>query len=348
MTGRTNAPGTTHIFLPPLATPTGGLAVLHQVAAHLFQAGRPVALVPREARFWQPDCSRAVPVVPWAELALSPGDIWLVPEGWVNALAPGLHSGARTVLYVQNWAYLFSALPPDVRWDQLPVEFLAVSDPVARFLEYALGERVPVVRPAVDPALFYPPSAPRPASPVAVACMPRKNKALAAQIRAVVEARAARDPGAPPLRWLEIAGQPPQGVAELLRRAHIFLATGFPEGCPLPPLEAMASGCLVVGYTGLGGQDSMRQAAELPGALRPWLPQRPVPWGGNGLFCADADVLGAAQALETAARWVAGGDPALTRTVDAALATAAAYGPQAQRREVLAAWDALAARPPRA
>ncbi|MCK9240511.1 glycosyltransferase family 1 protein [Desulfocurvus sp.] len=339
-----NPTGTTHIFLPPLASPTGGLAVLHQIAAHLHAAGRPVALVPREAGFWRPEFSRAVPVVPWADLALARGDIWLVPEGWVNALAPGLHSGARTVLYVQNWAYLFSALPPDVRWDQLPVEFLAVSDPVARFVEYALGVRPPVVRPAVDPARFRPPAAPRPASPVTVAYMPRKNKALATQIRAVAEARAARDPGAPALRWLEIAGQPPDGVAELLRRAHIFLATGFPEGCPLPPLEAMASGCLVVGFTGLGGQDSMRQAADLPGALRPWLPQRPVPWGGQGLFCADADVLGAAQALETAVRWVAGNHPALAGALDAARATAAAYSPEAQRREVLAAWDALTAR----
>ena len=35
----------------------------------------------------------------------------------------------------------------------------------------------------------------------------------------------------------------------------LFLSFGYPEGCPLPPAEAMASGCLVVGYHGQGGQE---------------------------------------------------------------------------------------------
>jgi glycosyltransferase involved in cell wall biosynthesis len=41
------------------------------------------------------------------------------------------------------------------------------------------------------------------------------------------------------------------------QRADIFLATGYPEGLPLPPLEAMNCGCVVVGFTGGGGQEYM-------------------------------------------------------------------------------------------
>ncbi|MAP27331.1 MAG: hypothetical protein CL578_00240 [Alteromonadaceae bacterium] len=48
--------------------------------------------------------------------------------------------------------------------------------------------------------------------------------------------------------------------AELIneyQKADIFLATGYPEGFSLPPIEAMACGCVVVGFTGGGGDEFM-------------------------------------------------------------------------------------------
>ena len=41
------------------------------------------------------------------------------------------------------------------------------------------------------------------------------------------------------------------------QKADIFLATGYPEGLPLPPLEAMLCGCVVVGFTGGGASEYM-------------------------------------------------------------------------------------------
>lgn len=41
------------------------------------------------------------------------------------------------------------------------------------------------------------------------------------------------------------------------QKADIFLATGYPEGFGLPPLEAMACGCAVVGFTGGGAREFM-------------------------------------------------------------------------------------------
>lgn len=332
----------TYVFIPPLAKATGGTHVLHQVAAHLHAAGREVALVLREGGHGGPDLSSNVPTLAWDDLRLGPDDVWLVPEGWVNALAPGLKAEARTVVYVQNWAYLFSALPPGVAWDMLDVSFLAVSDPVAWFIRLSLGEEAPVLRPGIDLDLFRPPDAPRPASPVRVAYMPRKNKALAAQIRAVVEARRPRVPSGADMRWVEIDGLDAAGVAEALRSCHVFLATGYPEGCPLPPLEAMACGCLVVGYAGLGGFDYMRPVHEAPvGAARPWFPLRETPWGGNGIYVADADVMAAAMALERAVDWAATGAPQYAQATAQAVDTALAYGLDRQREAVLAVWDVL-------
>jgi glycosyltransferase involved in cell wall biosynthesis len=41
------------------------------------------------------------------------------------------------------------------------------------------------------------------------------------------------------------------------QKADIFFATGYPEGFGLPPLEAMACGCVVVGFSGGGGLEYM-------------------------------------------------------------------------------------------
>lgn len=326
--------GRTLIFLPPLRTVSGGLAVLTGLARELAALGETVGLVLHDPNHPPvPDLPPGLPVHPLTRPEMVPDDRYLVPEGWPNALAPGLAAGARCLVYCQNWAYLFSGLPEDMPLSRLPVAYLAVSDPVARYIGGALGMTPPpILRPVIDPARFYPPPAKPDPDPVRVAFMPRKNKALAAMIRRFTEARA--DRGGPRLAWVPIESMAPDDVAATLRACHVFLATGFPEGCPLPPLEAMACGCLPAGFAGFGGFDYMRQAG--PGGFAPSVPLRDVPWGGNGFYAADHDVFGAADCLNRAARlWVAGG-PTLEAALGNARATAAAYAP-ARRREALAA-----------
>lgn len=336
----------TRIFFPPLRKHTGGTAVLVQLAEHLHAGGFDAALVLREEG-GQGLIPEHLPVVPWDELQLAADDIWLVPEGWVNALTPGLNAGARSVLYVQNWAYLFSALPQGVHWRQLDVRFLSVSQPVAWFVAQAVGQESPVLRPGIDTQLFSAPEkkpAITSADPVRVAWMPRKNKALALQIRSVVESRRFLR-GQGELAWEEIHGLDLKGVAEALGRSHVFLATGFPEGCPLPPLEAMACGCLCVGFSGLGGWDYMRQAQ--PQGFAPWWPLRDAseaPWSGNGLWVADADVMAAALSLEQAVAWLEQDDPKAADTVAQAGLTADSYALAAQKRAVLDLWRRAAAK----
>jgi|WetSurMetagenome_2_1015567.scaffolds.fasta_scaffold07728_2 glycosyltransferase involved in cell wall biosynthesis len=68
-------------------------------------------------------------------------------------------------------------------------------------------------------------------------------------------------------------------VAAAYREADVFLALGFPEGFALPPLEAMACGCAVVGFAGGGGLDFMEH-------------------GVTALVAPDGDVAALARALE--------------------------------------------------
>jgi hypothetical protein len=324
-------PSRTLFFIPPVRKAAGGVAVLCRMAGFLRDAGHDASLVLRERAGWKPD-SQGLPEIDFAQMNLGPDDIWVVPEGWVNALAPGLRSGSRCLVYVQNWAYLFTGLPQGVDWRSLSVSFMAVSRPVSWFIEQSLGVKAPILRPGIDLELFKAP-ANKPET-LTVAYMPRKNKALADQIQAVIQTRGLFSPS-----WLEIQGMDQAGVAKAMSESHVFLATGFPEGCPLPPLEAMASGTIPVGFAGFGGWDYMRQAA--PGRYVPDCPMDAVGWGGNGFFTPDNDVLGASLALEKALRlWTEGGEP-LAQVLDCCAGTAQAYGLGPQRKATLDFWERL-------
>lgn len=327
-----------------MAKTSGGLAVLLQVAEHLERSGLPVRVVRREGgRPTLPE-RFLVPVVEWGELQLSRDDVWLVPEGWANALIPGLRAGAKCVVYVQNWAYLFSSLPQGVSWLDLRVSFLAVSRPVAWFIKQALGRSSLVVRPGIDRSLFCPQEL-KPDGPLRVAFMPRKNKALAELIRDLFAARNPELSTPDHTIWTDIQGRPHAEVPKLLARNHIFLATGFPEGCPLPPLEAMACGCLPVGFTGFGGWEYMTPiAVGKEGGGEPWRPWFPVPknpWPGNGFWVPDADALAAVLALEQAVHFWTNKGPKLDQTLRAGQLTADAFALEAQRKQVLAAWSKI-------
>jgi hypothetical protein len=326
----------TYIFLPPLPRGSGGLAVLRRIGVILRKAGFPVSFV-----LWEASKSveeNSVDILPWQELRLQAEDIWLTPEGWPNALLPGLNSRARSIIYAQNWAYLLSCQPQNIHLDELPLEFLAVSEPVARFVDMSIGKQASVLRPGIDTSLFCPPPERKNGKSVRIAFMPRKNKALARNIRELAEARLRRRKPSLSLEWVSIEDREQAEVARMLQTAEIFLCTGFPEGCPLPPLEDLACGCVPVGFTGLGGWDYMRQAAHFPGAAVPLWPLRETPWAGNGFYAADADVPGAVLALEAALDIFARGGEELAALHRAGQMTAAAYSLEAQEQAVVTLW----------
>lgn len=345
----------TWIVLPPLASLSGGLAVLLDLGRLLVRAGAETWFVAREAAPWLSG-DDLPPVLMWpAErsepaFAPAPDDLWLVPEGWPSLLMPGLRAGARVTVYVQNWAYLLGEWPDNLSPAALPLHFMAVSRPVSWHVTEMTGRAAPVLRPGLDLNLFAPAVRVRDEDAGSrrprVAWMPRKNSALARRIRDIVDTRRLRR-GLPGPEWVAVQGLSREGVAAALQRCDIFLSTGFPEGCPLPPLEALACGCLGVGFSGFGGWDYMRSPEGWQGAgpdgLPPWLPEavrreaepRPV----NGFWTADGDVIGAAQAVDVALGLAERKGLVADRLREGGRRTAELYGAAEQARRLGELWS---------
>lgn len=59
--------------------------------------------------------------------------------------------------------------------------------------------------------------------------------------------------------FIKIDGKSEEKVSEILKESAIFLSFNYQEGLGLPPLEAMASGCYVIGYAGQAGLEYLKE-----------------------------------------------------------------------------------------
>ena len=187
---------------------------------------------------------------------ISPEDVLVFPEFFGSQL-PLPPWPARIGIFNQNAHYTFS----DDTYDSIPrlgaglyarAEFvLCVSDHSYDYLSYTFPQ-ITVVKTlnGVDIDRFSSSTDKR----HQIAFMPRKLGADAIQAFNILHSRRSLE------GWeiVPIDGMPEVRVAETLRHARVFLSTCEEEGFGLPPLEAAAAGCSVVGYTGYGAAEFMR------------------------------------------------------------------------------------------
>jgi glycosyltransferase involved in cell wall biosynthesis len=112
-----------------------------------------------------------------------------------------------------------------------------------------------------------------------------------------------------------------QQMAQELREALVFLSCGHPEGFGLPLAEAIACGCICVGYHGLGGRDFCLPALHA------------VEFG---------DLLGFLNSLEQAITTFEQ-DPhtSTQRLLEQALAIRSRYGTELEEQRAVQVWGAL-------
>jgi hypothetical protein len=158
------------------------------------------------------------------------------------------------VIFNQNAYYTFKGYGLAVDDPEPPynskeiLATLVVSKDSQQYLAYAFpGHPVFRIHNAIDPVLFHDREQKRPY----VAFMPRKNREDAEQVINLLNCRRALAG----FELLAIENQPEAMVAQQLRESMVFLSFGSPEGFCLPAAEAMACGCVTLGYHGRGGRE---------------------------------------------------------------------------------------------
>jgi hypothetical protein len=304
------------IFLCPFAK--------HELSGGIKTAYRQVELLADlgfEAWVYQPEGAPSwfetrARVLTEPHLIAAPGDIWVFPETLNGVLAEMAQGrAARKVLFCQAHYYaLFNPIAP-ARYRELGFEKVACQSAIAKgFLERVLRlPDVAIIPCYIDAELFFPR-----AKAMQIALIPRKLPREAATIQRIFSLKYPQFQSIP---WQIIENKTERETAEIFGRSTILLSLPFLESFGLVPLEAMASGALVAGFDGYGGQEYARPE--------------------NGFWFPPDHVEEVADALARIIVGLERKEPEMLKIRDAGLATAAHYGKEKTRAALGAFYGTL-------
>ena len=294
-------------------SPSGGIKTIYDHVAHLAEAGFPAFVVHANEGFRPSWFRRDVPVLYTdKDLKVVSQDVLVIPEDFTAALLATKDIPVMKFVFCQNHFYIFSGLPDKETWRSLNIGgVIASSHQIRLFVEWVLGYvQVPVVPCAICPKTFHPET-----KRLQIAVMPRKRAFEASFIRSTfLEAfREHRD-----VPWIVLDGCSEEEVANALRHSDIFLSMNRFEGLGLPPLEAMACGCIVVGFHGWGALDYAK--------------------ADNGFWCGEEDLIECVKKLGEVCTLLKSQRERLTHVRARAMETAATYSPAHQRDALVNFW----------
>ncbi|NVO05050.1 MAG: glycosyltransferase [Rhodoferax sp.] len=257
--------------------------------------------------------SRAPVLRAGSSMAFAPRDVIVMPEPWklhIDGFAP---INVKKVMHCQNPYYLFNGVDDVSQIAQKGISaVITCSDYTTGLLRRAgYAGALQTVQPALS-SLFKD-SAPK---KLQIAYMPRKREFETSFVKGLFKSLYPELAGIP---WVPIHNMSLADCARTLDESAVFSAFSYIEGLGLPPLEAMASGCVVVGFNGLGGADYATPH--------------------NGFWINEGDHMGFAHALAEGLR--AAAQPQWRGAIlQSAKATAARYCTEHFRSDLQRFWEA--------
>ena len=242
---------TIYYLAPDLERPSGGVRTIYRHVDVLNGTGRSAAVVHARPGFrcsWFENDTRVVnlPVV------LGPSDVVVVPEESIARLER-LAPGTRKVVFNQNAYRTFRGVDDPARSPYVTCPDLAgamvVSEDSEDYLRYCFPDlTIGRIRHAIDPAIFHPEPRLRTRQ---IAAVPTKRPAELRQLIDVLTARGVLADW----RFGRIEHMSEAEVARTLQASPLFVSLNKAEGFGLPPAEAIACGCRVVGFHGMAARE---------------------------------------------------------------------------------------------
>lgn len=250
---------------PDVTRPIGGVKQMHRLAEAIQASGRQATLIQESAEFhpgWFKSAVKTISFSNWKELRdtqLSPrNDVVIMPETFLQII-DDYSAGLPVVIFNQNGSYSFGVqgskalLKPSITISRYHSSSIAHVLCVSRYdLDllvngFMLGSgKVSCIRNGIEDICI-----PLGKKRKQIAYMPRKNSIDSLATVSLLRSQ----PWCCDWDFVEVSDCSHGDVIDIFRKSVIFLSFGHPEGFGLPVAEAMACGCAVVGYSGLGGRE---------------------------------------------------------------------------------------------
>jgi len=242
--------------------PSGGIMKLYQFVDILNLNGIPSFVVHKKKGFRINWFINSTQIIDYQSIIVKKDDILILPEGYAASI-PNLYPGIRKIIYNQN---SFNTLRPfydDPRAASIAynhpdvVQILVVSNYDLIALEMMFpGNNKSLIHTSINEKLFHY----HPHKTKTIAVMPRKMWDDFSYLHSLLKLKDEING----YTFNVINDLTLEETAKVLKESSIFLSFSHKESFGLPPAEAMACGCIVIGYHGQGGKEFFRNTISYP------------------------------------------------------------------------------------
>ena len=307
---------------PDCSFPSGGIKRLYTHVEILRQEDYD-AYIMHSAKDFKPGWFESdVPVVYDADSPeFGSSDVIVIPEGF-PAIMKKLHPySVKKVAISLSFAYIFDSMPSGENWKDYGINWaMANNKSMADFIQWSMGiGNVHVINSSIDHDLFKYNSDVKQNQ---VAYLKRKDM-LSPTIEKIMKSK---DKSLGEMNFAAIEHLDITQYAQVLKESKIYLTTSTSEGFPRPILEAMACGCLCIGFDGIGGKDFIIGSGEKQ----------------NFILAESMNVVDLSNKLAELIEQVQNGDDRVGSIRQNALSTAAGFTTELEKQSILKFWKAFA------
>ena len=190
----------------------------------------------------------SVPAAVAGQVGLKPNDIVVIGEIHKSLFHQIRSVNCTKVMHNQNPYYTFYGFDSVQQLNDYPLSYIIVPSDFTknRLLDMGVSKSIRRVHPVI-PSYFAPGD-----KRLQIAFSPIKRPQ---EVAFIIGSFKSQHPEFADVAWLALSKMSREACAQIMAQSAVYAAFAMLEGLGLMSLEAMASGCQVVGYTGNGGSE---------------------------------------------------------------------------------------------
>lgn len=191
------------------------------------------------------------------QLIINPEDFVIIPEGFPNVMEKFSQIACKKIVLAQSWYYILNSMQIGQKWQQFGIQdVMSISNGITEYINAIMpGLKIKNCTQSIDRDVFKKNSVTEKYPKVAF--MPGRSQDAVMKTYNVIKTFYSFYPQFRWIRFDELKGLNKEEFAERLSSSSLCLYTDEIAGFGTMPLESMACGTHVVGWTPLGGKEYM-------------------------------------------------------------------------------------------